>query len=301
MVNKLKQSTVEFLPEEHEYWSDDVKLNGITGFLSKYLFPDKYSDVPPAVLKKACERGSLIHAQISDSVNGFRHSEELQETLNFYFLAESKGLKFISTEYLVSDNSFIASPIDLVGDNFDLYDIKTTAVLDSEYLSWQLSIYAYLFELQNGFPCGNLYAIWLKGSKKKLVEVAKIDEDIVKDFLFHCQFGDGEFKNPLAELAESTKSLLADITDAYRTIRDLKADIAEVEAEISSKTSKVQDLIKKEKKTKIETDEIRITYVAPVEKKTFDSKKLKAENEDLFMQYIKHSTSKESIRVKLKE
>ena len=51
---------------------------------------------------------------------------------------------------------------------------------------------------------------------------------------------------------------------------------------------------------KLETDELTISYVAATDRETFDSKKLRADNPDLYDEYIKISTVKPSVRIKLK-
>lgn len=52
---------------------------------------------------------------------------------------------------------------------------------------------------------------------------------------------------------------------------------------------------------KIETDELAISYIAPTTRESFDSKKLRADNPDLYDEYIKISPVKASVRIKLKE
>lgn len=51
---------------------------------------------------------------------------------------------------------------------------------------------------------------------------------------------------------------------------------------------------------KLETEELMITYVAPTDRETFDSKTFKAEHQDLYDEYVKMSTVKSSVRLKVK-
>lgn len=51
---------------------------------------------------------------------------------------------------------------------------------------------------------------------------------------------------------------------------------------------------------KIETDDMTITYVAPTDRESFDSKRLRAEKPDLYDEYVNISPVKASVRVKLK-
>ena len=100
------------------------------------------------------------------------------------------GYKAFANEYTVSDNEYFASNIDCVwekADKISLGDIKTTLHLDEEYLSWQLSIYAYLFEFQNPLiKVDKLFGIWVRGDKHELVEIPrKPDEEVKK--LMECE------------------------------------------------------------------------------------------------------------------
>ena len=52
---------------------------------------------------------------------------------------------------------------------------------------------------------------------------------------------------------------------------------------------------------KLETDELNITYVAPTERETLETKTLREELPDIYDAYVKISPVKASIRIKLKE
>ena len=51
---------------------------------------------------------------------------------------------------------------------------------------------------------------------------------------------------------------------------------------------------------KFENEEILINYIAPSTRETFDAKKLKEDNQDLYDLYVKLSDVKASVRIKLK-
>lgn len=115
----------------------EKQLQGITGMISRQLFPDKYKDVPDFVLKRAAEKGSLIHAQCQFAdVTGL--PPESIEAENYIRMRVNAGYKALANEYTVSDNEYFASNIDCVWEKagrISLVDIKTTLHLDKEYLS----------------------------------------------------------------------------------------------------------------------------------------------------------------------
>lgn len=52
---------------------------------------------------------------------------------------------------------------------------------------------------------------------------------------------------------------------------------------------------------KIDTPELTLTYVGETMRETFDTKRFKAENRDVYDEYVKLSPVKASVRVKVKD
>ena len=184
---KLSHSKVRFDSDTHTYTLDGRELSGITSLLDRQLFKDKYSGIPDEILQKAAERGTLIHQQCEMADEGFPVVSD--EAINYMLLKQKYNLRHEESEYLVSDNENYASCIDKVyryDDNtFFLGDIKTTYKLNKEYVQWQLSIYAHLFEKQNkGAKVSSIFAIWLRGATHQLVEIERIPDEKVEKLLY---------------------------------------------------------------------------------------------------------------------
>ena len=171
----LRYSDIIFNPVGHTYTAPDGRaLRGITGMLSKQLFPDEYADVPKAILDNAADRGSNIHAQV-EFCDDFGTINDTPEVVNYQRLIKERGLEPIESEYLVSDNEHFASPIDKVykvsDTEYILGDIKTCRVRNVDKVRWQLSIYATFFERQNpGCKVVGLLAIWLRGEEAEITD-----------------------------------------------------------------------------------------------------------------------------------
>lgn len=199
---QLNQSRVVFNPEAHTYHLDGVRLQGITGILSRQLFPKKYDNIPEFVLRRAAERGSFIHANC-ELVDSLGVTPDCEEAINYIALKSRHGMVACANEYIVSDDTNFASSVDVVfdgkspsGDTVDLADIKTTSVFDNEYVSWQLSIYGYLFELQNPhLKVGRLYGIWLRGAINELIEVDRKPNEVI-ELLLESEVQGVQFVNP---------------------------------------------------------------------------------------------------------
>lgn len=87
---------------------------------------------------------------------------------------------------------------------------------------------------------------------------------------------------------------------------DVSKKIAEFEKQIKlikEAEDALKEVIKAEMEAKgilkVEANGMTISYVAPYDKETFDSKKFKAEKPDMYDEYVKFSSVKSSIRIKL--
>lgn len=173
---ELIKSKVEFYEDSHEYWLKGKQLKGITGILHRHLFERKYSGIPKAVLENAAKEGSRIHLLI-ELCDTFRTASPDYFFQQYKTLKELHHLTTLANEYLVSDNRDYATKIDIVFEDISLGDIKTTSKLDREYLSWQLSIGADFFELNNPLlKVNKLYGIWLpqpRYGNPKIIEVKR--------------------------------------------------------------------------------------------------------------------------------
>jgi hypothetical protein len=241
---QLTKSRVIFDQEAHTYTLDGVQLRGITGMIESQLFPDKYSGIPDYVMKKAADRGHFVH-EVCELVDDLGVSHESEEAKNYQNLKEIYGLNYEVSEYLVSDNEHFASCIDKVyrenETDFSLADIKTTYRLDKEYVRWQLSIYAYLFEMQNpGCRVVRLFAIWLRGNISELVEVERIPDAVVAS-LMAAEVGGIQFVNPY--VVPSSKE---DLPDKYREMEDSIIEITEQAKYWAERKKELTDGVMKE-------------------------------------------------------
>jgi hypothetical protein len=291
---KLYQSPVVFNETEHTYTLNGQQLHGITGMLSRQLFPDKYKDIPDFVLKRAAERGTRIHqdCEFAD-ISGFAYTTEGQ-----HYLELRKDYTVLSGEYTVSDEEYFASNIDCVWEKdgaITLADIKTTSHLDEDYLSWQLSIYAHLFELQNPtLTVSHLCGIWLRDDIAKLVEIPrKPTEDIVR--LLQCERNGEAYLLPVEkeETALITRSAIDILIEAKQLSEYYTTRYKEIEQQLLN--AMVANGVKS-----WDAEVLKATYTPAGQTTTFDSSRFKAEHPDLYKEYQKTSNRKETIKITIR-
>lgn len=286
---RFKKSDVVFDKDKHEYWLGDKQLFGITDRIAELLGID-FGNVPEHILERARVSGSLIHSEIENyykrAVGGFT-----SELHNFIRQQEETGFTVLETEFTVSDNSTTATNIDVVMD-FDgltLCDVKSTAKLDKEYVSWQLSTNAYLFEMQTGYKVENLKVYWTR--EDVFVDIPRMSNDKVK-LLIGGEIGD--LKAERLPMDDKSKEHFISLQTQIRAHKDA---IKELEKQEQIFKDAIMKEMKKNNIKSVDMGEVLITYVEPSVRKSVDSGRLKKENKEIYEDYLKESKIKEYLKI----
>lgn len=299
---KLIESTVIFDPEAHTYHTPEgVQLQGITGMIRRQLFPDEYKDVPRHVLDNAAERGTAIH-QLCELVDELGIEPDNPEAKAYIRLKADMGLEHVASEYLVSDNAHFASAIDKVyadGGKFVLADIKTTYRLNEEYVRWQLSIYAFLFELQNpGAEISGLLALWLRDGKASATPLERIPPEIITSLL-EAEVEGRQFANPY-----DTPAAPDSLPEKYRQMEQSIVNIIRQQKYWEEQKKAMADGLMKEMVKagaySWEGEVIKVTRKAGTIREDFDKKRLKGDHPDIYAEYAKETPVAGSITIKIK-
>lgn len=258
---KLVKSKVKFIGDSHQYWLGDKQLYGITGMIDHYINHDKFKNLNDSArtqdaVESARANGSAVHKQIQYIIDHkFKIDEDFlslstKEASDFVQFVENSGIKFACSEYLVSDEDYYASSIDLVDKSNNLYDIKTNKTLEKEAVRWQLSIYKYLFELQNpGLSAGRLYAIHLNGDKAELVEVEAIcKEEVLK--LLEANKAGADYVSPFESFGDNSEELMEDYIDADDKLKIAEGQKKALLAQFKDQLDTIDRVIKSEKSRK---------------------------------------------------
>jgi len=295
---KLNESGVIFNSEDHTYHLGKKRLSGITGMIGRQLFPEKYSAVPEFILKKAAKNGTRIHNECTAfDILGIADTLEAQQ---YAELIGKEDINVLLNEYIVSDNKNFASPIDKVGiidEDLCLFDVKTTAILDLEYVSWQLSIYKCFFEEQNpSLKVKKLFAIHIKnGAKLTEVEIKPIE--LIKE-LIRCEVSNEQFDNPFAPVVANKESEMA--LNLVEGIASIERDLEHLRAYEKDYKKKLLNMFKELNVDKWETDLFIITKSKDHERSRFDKKGFKEHHPELAEQFTTNITVKGGLRTKLK-
>ena len=255
---ELVNSGVEFLEEPHEYWltlpnGEKKQLFGITEAIQRQVAKSEYDGCPEYLIKRAGEYGTSVHKSIERLINAFEHDGTV-ETEDFRSLTADLNIE--ASEYNVTDltnddydSCYYSSNIDLVcrvSDNeFDLYDIKTYSnakltKAQKTKAQYQLSCYAYMFELQNkGAKVKELFVIHICNKTKKdgsinhiaeLIPIERIPADICKALLDADRNGE-QFNNPY-ELPKEVEKKCKRIIKLIQTKKEAEEELTHIKKEI---------------------------------------------------------------------
>lgn len=171
---------IEFIEEGHIYLIGGIVVPSVSEILH-FIFPDKYKNVGKEVLNKKAEYGSTVHLAI-ECLEEAKELPQLDKNQEFsirqwQYLKEKYNINVIIQEQMIHYGDNFAGRFDMlanVNGYLSLCDIKTTATLDKEYLSWQLSFYELANESMYHTRFDKLYAIWLpKRNIGQLVEIER--------------------------------------------------------------------------------------------------------------------------------
>lgn len=300
---ELVKSSVVFNEENHTYFLGEKQLSGITGMIKRQLFPDKYKDVPQFVLERAAERGTKVHheCQFAD-VTGFE--PECQEAINYLMIRTGAGYAALDNEYTVSDEEHFASNIDCVWEKdgkIALADIKTTYKADIDYLEWQLSIYAYLFELQNpGLKVDCLYGVWLYNEKYELIPLKRKSDDEVKK-LMQCEVEGKSYLETDTALEWKKDELMLVPKDVINKYLETVSEIERIQPFVDGFKDTLKRAMIEHNVKAWDTGKLKATITPAGIKKTFDTKRFQSDHPELYKQYIKETETAASIRITLRK
>lgn len=351
MSIELIKSPVEFNEELHRYALGDKRLMGITGLIHSVLelgvYPDANDFVKNTAIPRAGQYGSSVHKAIElyDDLgikqtlypNTFGDEDwDVSSELESY-IRHRQGFAPLANEYTVSDNFQYASQIDNVWmrestggiwladtktNNLNYYPLDGYGIPNyfanhedglKEYLSWQLSVYAMLFERQN--PClkvEGLCANWLRKEDAafwiierkpdeavlellKAVWYESFDGSIVYEHpdraILHPQLG----KHPISDAV----GIIPEDMIAYVT--KLLKQKQHIDAELDRLKPLMKSAMEQRGLKSWDGGLFKTTLGADTERKTFDTKRFEKEHPELAAQYFIKKPVKGSFSLKLKD
>lgn len=308
LIQQLVQQLLEankdivFDEEKHQYVVKDKPVISVTQLLQKHEITPQFFNVDPLMLELAAERGTEIHKEIEDYVSkGIPGSSyEFNEYLR---IMKEEGLTPILSEFRVS-NDLVGGTVDLlvVNDKMQLgiLDIKSGGYY-KESVAWQIGIYSFLTKLPIMFH-GCIHLPKPERGPSKYIEVEPMSHDEVKKLFANERVGSNyvEESNHLALQKLNQDAVILKLTELELTIRILdhqKKHNEKLQKEL--KELLLEEMTKNDLKT-VEFNNVRLTKVDSHTRTSVDTPRLRTERPDIFAEYQKTSTVKESLKITLR-
>lgn len=265
---------------------------------------------------------------------------EVRAELQAYIRHMERGkFKPLANEYTVTDGKRWASKIDNVWvrsrkekkqeiEEVWLVDTKTNNIKYypggkdglKGYLSWQLSIYAYLFEAMNpDIKVAGLACNWLREDNSEFWEIDRLDDALIANILnteweekdgevlyFHMEDGERKYYDfgVIPADAEGQKrrmkeydSMPEQLQELAARYKDLVGQKEAIEKQMEECRGAIIDIMKSKNASVINGIETRMEYVPAATYQRFDTKLFKKENEYLYKRYLKDINQKETVRI----
>lgn len=257
-------------------------------------------------------------------------SEELDN-----YIRHLNGFEAVANELTVSDNEKYASQIDNVwrrkdtngiwlvdtkSNNIDLYPLcgyfdanrfSSGSEALQEYLSWQLSIYAELFEAENpGIKVEGLACNWLRKDKAAFWVIKRKPTNLVKELLtteyiftdngpiyFHHDPTVFGINTELPTKTDDSQPLIVP-QDVISYVADLMALDKETKAKLEEAKKALRMAMEQHGIKSWDSGQFKATIASDSERATFDTTQFKKDYPELYKQYTTRKMTKGGFTLK---
>ncbi len=335
---ELKKSAVTFDEAAHTYHRGDEELSGITRMIHSVLRLGNYDEMNDyarqVILPQAAHYGTCVHATIQffeeTGIESTEYDEEPFETVDYgtrmlpavdtskelaaYRKRRPKGAKVLASEFIVDHGRF-ATALDAVWEvkkQIVLVDFKTNNLKSyeggkdalKEYLSWQLSCGAFMFERQTGLKVDALKGFWVRDDQAEIWDIERKDDGQVR-----CLLEDTEAQRIadtwLYKNYAMQRTKVVDVTST--TALAVPPEVIEAITQLliaEEKAKQMKEVLAEQMRLngikKWECEQFTATMAADTVVETFDSKAFQADNPELYENYKKQTSRKGGLRIKRK-
>lgn len=292
IIEKLK---IRFVEETHKYYVADKEIPSATTIISKVLGNPFTKET--IYMRQARDKGTMIHKVISDFiVNGKEPEFIFPEFDNFLELSKKHDIVWDLSEQIIYnniDNMEYAGTLDLFSiENEEISDIKTGSTKQLRKWQIQLSLYAWALIDKFGLKVTKGSILWLHDDKAEYISVEILSkEQIIEVLKAYYEKRDDYTKIEEVALKTLNPTAIEEFNATLDTIQML-------EEKIKGTKEKIKTEMEQRGLSQIRLGQRVISYVAPTERESVDSKKLKEEYPKVWDKCKKVSKVNASIRIK---
>ena len=289
---------IKFDENLHKYTVDGKEVISVTQLLQKHRITPSYDAVDKELLRVASERGTLIHEEVEKWIEkgecGF--TEESEKICDYLFERADENSQIISEQMVAND--VVAGRFDVLfthAKKLVLADIKTGNTKHLYGWSWQLSLYSYLYEKMYGKKIDSLEIFWAKNDGMTVIPCEYVGDEKIENLLKAER--EGRLISDV-DLGVSEEEL-EDLTELMQEITVKEKELKLLKDMVDSVKTVLYGTMEKEGVKTVDRGKLKITYVAPSNRTSVDSKKLEKEEPEIFKKYVKTTTVAGSVKITL--
>lgn len=288
---------ITFDEKKHAYTDEKGnQIPSVTQILGK-VYGTGLEKAPSYFVERAAEKGTAIHKEIETYIQTgeMGQSKEFKAWLEIFKISLHFMDKQGSEMIIFADTPYgqFAGTVDLLANGF-LYDWKTCKTATrAQIAKWQkqLSFYCYALRQMGQWVNLPLNIVHLT-DKCDIIKVDYLGDEFVEETMRLYSAGEVAEK-PQYDLETVSQKDLALLEDTLFQIESL-------EKVADSIRSKIKDEMERRGILDLQIGKVKMTYVAGTIRQTFDSKKFKEDDPDLYAVYLKDMVVKPSVRITIK-
>lgn len=307
---------IDFEKKHHVYSvNGEIASISVTELLAKHGLAPDYSGINKQKLRESADKGKEVHKDLENVLNEAGYKPKTEQGKQFAEWVKNNldcgvGEQMLAYE---KDGMIIAGTADVMGISKDrkfviIGDHKNTAKFHREYVTWQVSLLDYFARKLGKEKINGKILNW-KGAKEfycfhydpqtgnmTVYELEKIDDQEIEKLL-DCEYKGEIYQRPVLVV---DKELQQQFEQAEQFLIEKEREFKQAEATAKEIREKLCKTFEEQGIKSWETDKLKVTYVAPIERISVDSKKLKDKFPQVYTECQKIAKVKSQIRVKVR-
>ena len=289
---------ITFDEKKHAYTDESgIIYPNPTSIIGK-VYGTGLENAPTYFVERAAEKGHFHHTEFDTYIKTGETGNTPEFNAWFSWFNSSKVAfgKYESEKivFATTKHGAFAGTLDFYGNGF-IYDWKTCKTATKKQIKkWQmqLSFYGYAMR-QMGYAVNEpLKIVHVNGNNLEVINVDYLGDDFVEETMRLYSAGEVAEK-PQYDLETVSQKDLALLEDTLFQIESLEKVADSIRAKIKEEMERrgILDL---------QIGKVKMTYVAGTIRQTFDSKKFREDDPDLYAVYLKDTVVKPSVRITIK-
>ena len=323
-IKDIKESKLWQNYIRDEFKNDDLELNtiahtyslngeekdfiSVTQLLQKHKITKSYDSVDKELLKRAAERGTLIHSEVQDYIEngtspftpeGARIVTYLNNTIQYTAVEDLAEVKLrmnpdvcpIALAGTADIIRFTKDDDDSNSIDLEILDVKTGSSKDVWGWTWQLNLYKEMLEsmLKQGgkVPFVSMKVLWVRVDENGDAKLEEIPIHNISPMVIGSLLSDEQNGLIYSDKAVIDEALARDVANRWESIKSLEENLKKQKEELEQLKEQIRERMLEEEIKSTSIWGYKFTVVLPSKRETLDTKALKTLEPEIYEKYKK--------------